>query len=216
MKEKKIIIISISILLGIIIFILIKNNSYAVDENIINIKKEKIIYNEEKLNEDITNIVNDISSIIIPNASYEDSDILTENYDFLTIFAINYILRNKEYYNSKIINDKEYQYEYYNYKYTTFEYIDINEIYNITDIFFGKKYYYITNDYLKVEDNKIPLLLIKDKNIDLEIEKIKLEKNNNYINSYVKYKNNDLIYNFIFKNKDNYLVLYNITFEENQ
>lgn len=215
MKNKKNILIFIGVILtfSIIAVVLLKNNSYAIDEEIIN-KTIKTIYNEDTLDKDIYTIVDNISSSLIPNTMYNNSNVLTENYDFLTIFAIDYIIKNEELYKDKIITSKDYTYKYYDIAYTTNKYITKDEIYNITDIYFNKKYYYITNEYLNVTNDYVPLLLLKNTNVEFIIDNINIEKENNIITAKVKYQDNPIIYNFIFNIEDNYIYLYNVVLED--
>ena len=210
MKIKYILVFFITIFL--IVFALKK--SYALDENTI----EELIDNDE-INldiildniddtEEVYNYIDLIDDSLIPTASFNLSDKLNDNYDFLTIFAINFILNNEEYYKNDIIIEKDYIYNDGINKYVTNKYIDINKLYNITYNILGKKDYYIINDYLKVNDNVIPLLLINDYSFMMELEKIiDITNQNNKYEVLVKYKNFDLIYKYVFeKTLDRYIV----------
>lgn len=210
MKIKYILVFFITIFL--IVFALKK--SYALDENTI----EELINNDE-INldiildniddtEEVYNYIDLIDDSLIPTASFNLSDKLNDNYDFLTIFAINFILNNEEYYKNDIIIEKDYIYNDGINKYVTNKYIDINKLYNITYNILGKKDYYIINDYLKVNDNVIPLLLINDYSFMMELEKIiDIYNQNNKYEVLVKYKNFDLIYKYVFeKTLDRYII----------
>ena len=210
MKIKYILVFFITIFL--IVFALKK--SYALDENTI----EELIDNDEinldiildNINdtEEVYNYIDLIDDSLIPTASFNLSDKLNDNYDFLTIFAINFILNNEKYYKNDIIIEKDYIYNDGINKYVTNKYIDINKLYNITYNILGKKDYYIINDYLKVNDNVIPLLLINDYSFMMELEKIiDIYNQNNKYEVLVKYKNIDLIYKYVFeKTLDRYII----------
>lgn len=213
MKLKYIIIILVLELL----FIFIIDNSYALDEDTINnleevnnlvldIKLENIDNKEE-----IYNFIDLIDDSLIPTATFNMSDKLNDNYDFLTNFAINFILNNEEYYKDNIVVGEEYIYntEYSNY--TTNKYIDINTIYDITYNVLGKKNYYIVNDYLTIENNLVPLLLIEEYPFFMEIEQIIdiIKFSNNY-EILIKYKDIDLTYKYIFEKIDNNYIVSNL------
>ena len=110
-----------------IILVIIASNTFAYqdDNNCI------LFYNENKdiLKDDIRYYVDTIDDYLFPNSSFIYSDVLTENYDFLTNFAIDYIINNKTHYSDKIIKLDSYDYYdvHYNKK-TTNEYIDKVEI----------------------------------------------------------------------------------------
>lgn len=217
MKSKYIIVIGTILL--IVTFVL--KNSYALNEeelnnlNTLNQNNLDITLeyteNEIELNDNIYNFINLIDDSLIPTATFNMSDSLNNNYDFLTIFAINFILNNEQYYKDEIIIGQEYTYnDGYN-NYTTNKYINLDTIYDITYNILGKNNYYIINDYLKIENNLVPLLLLKEYNFFMELEKIEdiVKFSNNYEVS-VKYKDIDLIYKYIFENIDNRLILSNI------
>lgn len=94
---------------------------------------------------ELLNYIDLVDNRLIPNASFSLSNKLNENYDFMTKFAISFILDNKEYYD--IINGEVCKYtdEYKN-VYETSEYIKLDKIYEITGNVFGVEYYYILND----------------------------------------------------------------------
>lgn len=213
MKLKYIIIILVLELL----FIFIIDNSYALDEESIN-KLEEI--NNLVLDISLENIDNEeeiykfidlVDDSLIPTATFNMSDKLNDNYDFLTIFAINFILTNKEYYKNNILVGEEYIYNTEYSQYITNQYIDINVIYDITYNIFGKKNYYIVNDYLKTENSLIPLLLTEEYPFFMEIEKIIdiVKFSNNYEVS-IKYKDMDLTYKYIFEKVDNNYIISNL------
>jgi len=213
MKLKYIIIILILELL----FIYVIDNSYALDEESIN-NLEKVSnlvldINLENIDneEDICRFIDLVDDSLIPTATFNMSDKLNDNYDFLTIFAINFILNNEEYYKDNIVVGKEYTYNTEYSEYTTNKYIDVKILYDITYNILGKKNYYIVNDYLTRENNLIPLLLIEDYSFFMEIEKIIdiIKFSNNY-EILIKYKDIDLTYKYIFEKIDNNYIISNL------
>lgn len=190
------------------------NNSFALDEEMIeklnNVETENLNITLENIEdtEEVYKFIDLIDNSLIPTATFDMSDTLNDNYDFLTIFAINFILNNEEYYKDNIIQKENY---IYNDTYITNKYIDINNIYDITYNILGKKNYYIINEYLEVENNLIPLLLIEEYSFMMELDKIEniVKFANNYEVS-VKYKNIDLTYKYIFEKMDNIYIINNI------
>ena len=84
MNTKKI---TILIIIIALIVTYIMNNSLAYDYQITNYT----LFNKDNLEElknDIKIYIDDIDDYLIPNTSYLYSDILTENYDFITNFAL--------------------------------------------------------------------------------------------------------------------------------
>lgn len=150
-----------------------------------------------KLNQDnfeinIKDYIDIIDDYLIPNTTFEISDILSENYDFLVDFSLAYINDNKENYEIIKKNNKEY--------------INVNEIYKTTNNFFGQKYFVILNedvenDLIELKKNKNEFKMIID---DIQI-------NSNTV--YVKYENINLKYIYEFRNDNGKLVLYNVRCE---
>ena len=190
-----------------LITISLLNNSYALnEEEINNISKLDIIL-EQNDNASIYDYIDLIDDSLIPTATFNMSNKLNENYDFLTIFAINFILNNEEYYKDKILIGNEYIYN----DYTTNKYIDIKEIYDITSNILGKRDYYIISDYLNVENDLIPLLLIRDYSFNMEIEEIiNVNSVENALEVLVKYKNIDLIYKYVLEKQEDKYIISNI------
>ena len=171
-----------------------------------------LFYKEDynQLKEDIKIYLTNIDDYLVPNASYLYSDILTNNYDFLTNFALDYITFNKEEYQDKITRLNEYTYKNVNNKeLITDEYIDIEEIYKITDKYFGIRKYYIINDNVNILDNYISLSDYTDRVFNKEIKDITVSNEGNLIVAKVTY-NNDDIYKYSFKIIDNVLKIYNV------
>jgi len=174
---------------------------YATDENI--------------LKNDLFDFINLIDDSLFAMSSFDMSDTLNENYDFLTTFAISLILNNEINYNDKIVYGNEYIYEdSYGNVYSTDKYVSLDVLYDITNNVFGKSNYVIINDYLNVEDNLIPLLLIKDNVSFMEIQEIiDVTVFANQLSVYVKYRDIDYEYIYSFLNKDGRLILVNLDVE---
>ena len=190
-----------------LITISLLNNSYALNEEEINNISKLDIMLEQNDNASIYDYIDLIDDSLIPTATFNMSNKLNENYDFLTIFAINFILNNEEYYKDKILIGNEYIYN----DYTTNKYIDIKEIYDITSNILGKRDYYIISDYLNVENDLIPLLLIRDYSFNMEIEEIiNVNSVENALEVLVKYKNIDLIYKYVLEKQEDKYIISNI------
>ncbi len=207
-KDKSVAI--IVILLGLGIFMAyITSSSFAYQYNVSNYN---LFYKDDTsvLSNDIEHYIALIDDYLIPNSSYNYSEILTENYDFLTNFALDYIVNNKEAFSDKIVYlDKHTYYDKYGSVKETDEYININEIYKITSKYFGIRDYKIIgsniniiNNYVSLNDNGNGLFkgIIKD---------TKVVDNNDSVIAYVKY-DNDNKFKYTFKNINNELKLYNI------
>lgn len=194
-----------------IIFLL--NKSYALDEEVFENTNKELNISLKNINNpsEVYNFIDLIDDSLLPTATYNMSNKLNDNYDFLTIFAINFILNNEEYYKDSIIIKDNYTYTINNNTYTTNKYIDVSKIYDITYNVLGKNNYYILNDYLKIEDDIVPLLLIDEYPFIMEIEEISdvVYFSNNYEIS-VKYKNINLTYKYILEKLDNQYIINNI------
>lgn len=153
--------------------------------------KENLIYTDDKevMTKELTNYINNIDNILIPTTSYNYSNILIENYDFLVRYAVNYVIDNKDKYINDII------------KIDSNEYISKDIIYKITDKYFNVKDFYIEEDNVLLE--KV------SKRFRLKIDNINYIKED-YIKVNVLYEN-DVKYVYIFTyGEDNYMYLYNI------
>ena len=159
--------------------------------------------------------INLIDNALIPLASFDQSIILSDNYEFLVNFAIKFILDNQDYYEDKIIEMDEYIYndEYNIYK--TNKYVNKNVIYEITKSVFNKSDYVILNKNLKINNDMVPLLLIDDDTFSMSIEKVvDFSKTDDYYILKVKYQYLDIIYKYIYvETLDNILVLHNLEIE---
>ena len=201
MKRKELLLIII-LIIGILSTItLISSNTKAlpVSSEIDYTKKITYYEDEDLLVQNIKEFISQNDDILIALSSYEDGEILSDNYDYMTNIAINYILDNKDNYQDKIEDNM----------------IDIKYIYEITYNFFGKKNYYIKDQI----DNKIPLIKINKRfKMNLDSIKIKIIKNSR-IEAYTKYilGKETMNYKYIFKIENNEIYLENIEvdYEEN-
>ena len=201
MKRKELLLIII-LIIGILSTItLISSNTRAlpVSSEIDFTKKITYYEDEDLLVKNIKEFIAQNDNILIALSSYEDGEVLSDNYDYMTSVAINYVLDNKDSYQDKIEDNM----------------IDIKYIYEITYNFFGKKNYYIKDQI----DNKISLIKINKRfKMDLDSIKIKIIKNSR-IEAYTKYVLGEEImnYKYIFKIENNEIYLENIEvdYEEN-
>ena len=201
MKRKELVLIII-LIIGILSTItLISSNTKAlpVSSEIDYTKKITYYEDEDLLVQNIKEFISQNDDILIALSSYEDGEILSDNYDYMTNIAINYILDNKDNYQDKIEDNM----------------IDIKYIYEITYNFFGKKNYYIKDQI----DNKIPLIKI-DKRFKMNLDSIKIKIiKNSSIEAYTKYilGKETMNYKYIFKIENNEIYLENIEvdYEEN-
>ena len=201
MKRRELLLIII-LIIGILSTItLISSNTKAlpVSSEIDFTKKITYYEDEDLLVQNIKEFISQNDDILIALSSYEDGEILSDNYDYMTNIAINYILDNKDNYQDKIEDNM----------------IDIKYIYEITYNFFGKKNYYIKDQI----DNKIPLIKINKRfKMNLDSIKIKIIKNSS-IEAYTKYilGKETMNYKYIFKIENNEIYLENIEvdYEEN-
>ena len=185
MKEN-IITISIIIIIVSLCSIIIKN-TFAIEETKL-YQNTQVIENNtngEILYNNIYNFISRNDDILISLATYEESIILNENYDFLLNFAINYIIDNKEYYKEKIVNKQ----------------INKEEIYKITNNIFGVSYFYI-NDKKEIKLEK------DERRFNLKIEKIDYEKKEDTLYVNVKYDN--IAYKYTLEEKKDRYIIKNI------
>lgn len=201
MKRKELLLIII-LIIGILLTItLISSNTKAlpVSSEIDFTKKITYYEDENLLVQNIKEFIAQNDDILIALSSYEDGEVLSDNYDYMTNIAINYISDNKDNYQDKIEDNM----------------IDIKYIYEITYNFFGKKNYYIKDQI----DNKIPLIKINKRfKMNLDSIKIKIIKNSS-IEAYTRYilGKETMNYKYIFKIENNEIYLENIEvdYEEN-
>ena len=98
MKRKELLLIII-LIIGILSTItLISSNTKAlpVSSEIDYTKKITYYEDEDLLVQNIKEFISQNDDILIALSSYEDGEILSDNYDYMTNIAINYILDNKD------------------------------------------------------------------------------------------------------------------------
>ena len=197
-------------LIGIIIY---SNKSYAYTDNY----DYTLFYKEDnkELENNIKVYLNDIDYLIYNNSDYTTYNTLSDNYEFMVNFALDYISINKDKYNDKIVIKDNYNYiDRYNNSLSTNEYISIDTIYDITYKYFGKKDFIILNDNVNVIDNYISLSSNKFIIPNLEINNISISKEEDKVIAKIKYVNdNNTTYNFIFNNIDGILKITNVEVE---
>ena len=194
MKNNYVLILGIFLVFGLV---MVSKDSFAnpvidrIDE--INLILNDID-NEEEFRDELIDYIDIIDDSLIPNSTFNISSKLNENYDFLTKFAISFILDNSEYYD--IVMGEEYvYYDDYGNEYKTNKYIDVDKIYEITNSVFGVEYYYILNKYLEINNDMIPLLELDNRDFDSNIDNIiEIDRNDNYIDVVVRYLDNNLDY----------------------
>ena len=214
MKKSGILVIGIFLVIGIV---LVSKNSNALpilDE----IEEINLILrdnnDEEVFKKEISNYIDLVDDNLIPNTSFNMSSKLNENYDFLTRFAISFILDNSEYYEIILGEDYVYKNEY-GYEYRTNKYIDIDYIYEITNKVFGVEYYYILNDYIEIENDLVPLLELEEYNFKMEIDSIvEIDRYDNYIEVIVRYIDNSLYYKYTFEYIDDRYIISDLSIRE--
>ena len=191
----------IGILILIVLFIdfmiiYLSNTSFALEYTGDN---PPLFYKEDmnELSHDIEPYIKEIDDFIIPNSTFLYSNILVENYDAVINFAMAYVLYNSSLYEDKIVN------------FDNGKYIALDEIYDITEKYFGIRDFTIINKNTKIKDNYISLSLYNEAILDANIKNINVYKEYEYIIANVVYDNGDN-YRFVFRNKDGILKLYNI------
>ena len=206
----------ILITLVIFSFVVISGNSFA--HPIDDVKTISLdLYNnndQDSFKNELYNYIDIIDDSLISNSSFVMSDKLSENYDFLTKFAISFILDNEEYYDITLMDEYVYT-DIYGNKFRTNKYINIDKIYEITESVFGVGYYYILNDYIDINDDMISLLEIDNKEFDVDIDNIiNIDRRDKYIDVVVKYMDNELEYVYRFEYIDNRLFVSDLIIRE--
>lgn len=213
--KNKIIVSSLIITIVVFLFVSLFRSSYAKEEDINNISFE--LYDNENieiLEDNIRYFIDLVDKDIILNSSYNFSSNLNENYDFLTKFAISFILNNESYFD--ITYGDNYNYiDDYGIQYVSNKYINIQDIYNVTNKIFGINYYYITDDNLIIDNDMVLLVDFDKKDMEMILEDIiNIDVFDNYYDVYVKYMNNDLVYVYRFeKALNNRLYISNLNIE---
>ena len=156
---------------------------------------------------ELYNYIDIVDDSLIVNSSFNISGKLNENYDFLTSFAISFVLDNSEYYDIQFGDEYVYS-DLYGNQFKTNKYINIDKIYEITNQVFGIGYYYILNDYIDIDKDMVPLLRLEDREFDVLIDSIvRIDRYDDYIDVVVRYIGNDFEYVYRFEYIDNRLVI---------
>lgn len=166
--------------------------------------------NNENMANKIKIYLDDIDDLLVVNSKFELSDTLVYNYDFLVYFALDYVLLNYEYYYDRIKYFDNYT--YYNKELSeksTNQYIALEEIYLITDKFFGVRDFEIVNDNVNVIDGYISLIDYTLEKFSLMIDEVDVEYKEDTVKAIVDYGDN-VSYLYTFFNQDNVLKLKNI------
>ena len=160
-----------------------------------------LFYKEDmkELSHDIEAYIKDIDDFLIPNSTFLYSNNLSENYDALVNIAMAYVIYNNSLYEDKIVK----------FDGKDVKYISLDEIYNITEKYFGISNFTVINRNTIIKDNYISLVLYNEAIMDANIKNINTYKEYEYIVSNVVYDNGDS-YRYIFKDKEGILKLYNI------
>jgi len=209
--NKKIILVILVVISSILIIYSIFKKTYAYDYKDYDYT---LFYKEdrEELTSDIERYIYDIDYLIYNNSDFSIYDSLTDNYEFMVDFAIDYISTHKDKYQDKIVLLEAFKYtdNHYQDKITN-EYIDIDTIYDITNKYFGIKDFLILNDNINIIDKYISLSSNTNNDIDLDIYSIDIIEDSSVVQASIKYTN-DLNTNYIytFKIDNNILKLSNV------
>lgn len=209
--NKKILLIILIMISSVFIIFNIFKKTYAYDYKDYDYT---LFYKEDKeeLTGDIKKYIYDIDYLIYNNSDFSIYDSLSDNYEFMVDFAIDYISTHKDRYQDKIVLLEAFKYtdNRYHDKVTN-EYIDIDTIYDITDKYFGIKDFLILNDNINKIDKYISLSGNTSKDIDLDIYSVDIEEKDNNLLVNIKYEN-DLTTNYIytFRIDNNILTLSNV------
>lgn len=179
--------------------------SYEIDDSVLFFD-----YDQEVLEENIKKYLEDLDDLLIVNSRFELSDLLVENYDFLVYFALDYVLMYHEIYRD-ILVEKDIYY-YVNRDLETLNtnlYISLEEIYKITDQYFGVRDFQVVNADVLVIDDYISLVDYTKRKFSLDIERVQVSIQENYVLATVYYEN-DVCYLYTFENQNNVLKIRNI------
>lgn len=174
-------------------FISVLNDTYAysyeIEDGVLFYKSDTL-----ELESDISEYISYIDDYIVPNSSFEMSDYLDENYDFLVNFAMDYVINNREYYSEYIYEDK----------------ILVSVIYDITYKYFGKRDFYV-DGVIKVDDLEyVSLVDYNEKRFRLVIQDVSITSDSETFVSAVVSYDNEVKYNYLFKVIDGVLKIRNI------
>lgn len=163
--------------------IIILDKTLAIDETqIIDNPITSIDYSNDnnKLYLTLYKTIEKYDDFLISLSSFEETDILSNNYDYMLKVASNYILDNKKYYSNKLNKNNQ---------------INVEEIYLITKTLFNHTDFYIedldSNNNIKLEyiadrfNNKIKNLKITNNSADQIIADVIYELNEDYTYKYI-------------------------------
>lgn len=211
MNKKKILLITLIVISSIFTIFSIFKNTYAYDYKDYDYT---LFYKEDsnQLSEDIKKYISDIDYLIYNNSEFSVYDNLSDNYEFMVDFAIDYICMHKDKYKEKIVLLEPYKYiDKHHYNKSTNEYIDIDTIYDITNKYFGVKDFVILNKNVNIINKYISLSSTTKNKIYLEIERINIIEENDKVIASIKYKNDiETNYIYTFKINNNILKIYNV------
>lgn len=204
---KKILVFGLIFITMIGVFLLYKGSyGYKEDMQFVNID----LYEGDDFESRLRKFIDLIDDEMLPRSSFLISSDLNENYEALVDFAIAFIIKHKDNYIDQIVLREEYVVNYRGVEYKSNEFVNKDLIYKITNQVFGKKYFYITNEYLDNEMEFIPLIDVNQLENLMVIDKINIEYLNNSINVDVNYVDVDFNYRYIFDKLDNRYVIRNI------
>lgn len=172
--------------------IMILNKTLAIDETqIIDTPVTSINYSNDnnELQLYLYNAIEKYDDLLISLSSFEETDILSNNYDYMLKVASNYILDNKKYYSTKINKNNQ---------------INIEEIYLITKSLFNHTDFYIentdNNNTTKLEyiddrfNNNIKTLKITEDLPAQVVVDVTYELNEEYTYKYIFYKEETILF----------------------
>lgn len=212
MKNKIVFLSLLFIMIGFISFSLLRGSYANIEEDNL-VLELKYNDNVEIFKDDIIRYINLMDDHIITNSSYNMSNVLSENYDFLTRFVISFVLDNQEYFDIILGDNMSYK-DYYGIEYNSNKYIDMNTLYDITNKIFGVEYYYVLEEGLVYED-KLLLIDFTNEEFNLEIDSIiDMVYNNGYYDITIKYVDSDINYIYRFNADGERLVINNLSIKE--
>lgn len=182
--------------------IIILDKTLAIDETqIIDNPITSIDYSNDnnKLYLTLYKTIEKYDDFLISLSSFEETDILSNNYDYMLKVASNYILDNKKYYSNKLNKNNQ---------------INVEEIYLITKTLFNHTDFYIED---LDSNNNIKLEYIADR-FNNKIKNLKITNNSpDQIIADVIYElNEDYTYKYIFSIKQTILFIKNIEVVKNE
>lgn len=165
---------------------------------------------KDNMEEKIKIYLEDIDDLLVVNSSFEYSDMLVYNYDFLLHFSLGYIFEHQEYYSDKLKVMETFSYMTKELvKKATNQYVSVEEIYEITDKYFGIRDFEIINDNVNIVNNYVSLIQYTENKFNLNIQNVEVEFDDTLIYAKVFYEY-DNCYLYTFENKDQVLKIKNI------